>query len=128
MTDIQFLKLVNAELDALRYYTHVDSKRALNINSQIYDDLVSIGYTKRALPLDRRCNGVMLTADRNIWFLTKIEELRTTTEGLRDHSKNRYTALEIFWIKYPAWRDLVIENINADQKDVKPINVQIHLI
>jgi thermostable 8-oxoguanine DNA glycosylase len=120
MNKEEFLKLVNQELDWLRYYAYDESRKKLNIDSNIYDDLISIGYTKRNLPLYKRCAPCILTSNEKITKTTNIEDL-FVEYSLRSNENNLFTPLEIFWIKYPNRRKEIIINLNSEQSKVKQI-------
>lgn len=119
MTHEELYKLVNHELDFLRYYAYRATREILNINSNLYDVMISIGYTKRVIPLDRRCPAGMITVKGTI-DLFDIEDLENGC-GPRNHQEGRYTPLEIFWIKFPERRQEVIDNLLAEQINVKKI-------
>lgn len=121
MTTELFLKYVNQELDWIRYYAFHETRKQLTIDSILYDVLQSIGYTKRVISLDQRC-GIVLTADKPITNAIDINDLYEATEP-KNHGQNKYTALEIFWIKYPSKRNDIIINLNTNQYQVIPINI-----
>lgn len=75
-------KLVDLEIQWLYYYGHSESRQKLNENSNIYKDIVPIGYTKRVMKLDLRCCPCVITAEEkisegmDISKLIKISDLR----------------------------------------------------
>ena len=87
------------ELEWLRYYALEDSRKKLNNDSSIYDQLVSIGYTKRVIPLPNRCSAA--------WIKMNGNDLELSKEHPRCIEKNIYTPLEV-WLKlYPESFDEV---------------------
>lgn len=86
-------KLVVHELEWLTYYANLESKEKLNNESSIYNQLISIGYTKRVIPLVSRCSAgvIKITDDR----------FEMVKEQTRNIENSLYTPLET-WIKlYP---------------------------
>ena len=103
-------KLVDHEIQWIKYYAHERSKHPLHLNDHlVYDRLVSIGYTKRVLSLDRRCPATILTSQTSI--LSDDLELVQPIGEPRDHSKNYYTPLEVWIIKFPNDVDWILEYI-----------------
>lgn len=109
MTEQELIKLVNTEIDWLRYYSFRDSKKKLNVECELYDTLESIGYTKRIIPLDRRCPAGMISTG-NVFKLEQME----VVSMLRNHDKGLYTPLEVYWILYPHKRSEVIYELQRD--------------
>lgn len=120
MENKEFLKLVNQELDGLRYYAHIESRQSLTVNSNLYNEFIPMGYTKRPMKLDRRCASVSLTSNNKISPNIKLEDLIIIHEP-KDDNNNKYTPLEVFWIKYPDKRNEILINITSEQFKVKPI-------
>ena len=80
------------ELNWLQYYSLQSSKENLNNESPIYDQLISIGYAKKNVPLYLRCSGSWIELkDNNIY----------KSPGPRDIKNGTYTALEAYLILYP---------------------------
>lgn len=98
MKEEELNKLVDLEIQWLRYYSHRDSKKNLNENSNIYDELKSIGYTKRVVKLDLRCCPCIITSNEIIDEGTNLS-LLIKTNGLR--GENRLSPLETFIKIYP---------------------------
>ena len=101
------LKYVEHELQWLRYYANSDTRKSLTVDSNIYEHLVSIGYTKRVIPLDRRCSPCTLTGSD----IFNIDSMIAIGEG-RDSEKNKWTPLEVFWVNYPDKKNWVLEKLN----------------
>lgn len=86
-------KYVVHELEWLRYYAYIESKKNLNNQSSIYDQLQSIGYTKRVIPLPNRCSAA--------WIKFENGDIELSKDQPRCIEKNIYTPLEV-WLKvYP---------------------------
>lgn len=107
----EYNKAVEQEISWLRYYANKDTRELLNTESNLYNDLISIGYTKRVTPLWLRCPCFNLTSNIKIDINIKIEDLETIGEG-RNSEMNRYTPLEIEWMKYPEKRLEIIKKLN----------------
>lgn len=91
-------KLVELELQWLHYYAHSDSRNKLNENSNIYNDLISIGYTKRVISLDKRCCPCIITSDEMITENFDISKLKKDN-NLR--GCNRYSPVEAYIKIFP---------------------------
>ena len=92
-------KYVIHELEWLRYYALEEDRLKLNNESSIYDQLRSIGYTKRVIPLPNRCSAA--------WIKFENDEIELSDGSPRCIEKNIYTPLEV-WLKvYPESFDNV---------------------
>lgn len=105
------LKYVEHELQWLRYYANRETRESLNLESNLYSDLKSIGYTKRVIPLDLRCTCARISSESKITEKSELETLSEVTDT-RNNEKNIFTPLEIFWMRYPEKRDWVIFKLN----------------
>lgn len=103
----QLERWIDTELGVLRYYGFREDRWALTENSNIYEDIRSIGYTKRPMPLIRRCSPVSITSDVEINSSTKIEDLYVHNTWDRT---NHFSPCEIFIMIYPD-RKMEIINI-----------------
>jgi hypothetical protein len=103
-------KLVNHEIDWLQYYGWRKSRENLTIESNIYEDLISIGYTKKVMSLDQRCAGAILTSKEPIVEGLDIENIYIIYTN-RNVNENRYTPLEVYLILFPEKKLGVIEKI-----------------
>lgn len=112
ITKEQLDKWVDCEIGALRYYGLREDRETLTEESNLYEHLRSIGYTKRPMPLVRRCAMVSLSSDEIITPETKLENLKQVYTWSRD---NVYTALEIYWMLYPEKRKEVIYLLTKGQ-------------
>lgn len=92
MENEELKKYVIHELQWLKYYAFIESKKSLNNNSSIYDQLESIGYTKRVIDLYKRCSAAWIKMESD-----KIE----LSDYPRCVEKNIYTPLEVWLVKYP---------------------------
>ena len=98
MTIEELKKLVDLELQWLRYYVREDSRMKINEDTEIYTDLVSIGYTKRVVKLDLRCSPCVITSDEIIKDGTDISKLFKLA-NIR--GENKYSPVEAFLVLYP---------------------------
>lgn len=91
MIDIK--KYSEQEADWIHYYGHSVHRLSENFyDINFYDRIQSIGYTKRVIPLWRRCAGLYVTSNKNV-LKSSIDELIPISEP-RNHDKNIYTILE----------------------------------
>ncbi len=103
-------KVVELELQWLKYYSYAPSKENLDLSKSLYDQLTSIGYAKKNIELDKRCAFLRLTSMYRINRLIKLEQLEES--GLyRDHIKNVFTALEIWMLMYPEDNEWVLKQL-----------------
>jgi len=91
-------KLVSHEIEWLRYYAERNSRSLLNQDSNIYEDLKPMGYTKTRMTLEYRCSPGLITSDYPIKKETKIEELKQCEFP---RTENKYSPLEVFCILFP---------------------------
>jgi hypothetical protein len=108
MTLEELNKLIDIELQWLYYYSSKESKQKLNINSNIYNDLVSIGYTKRPMKLDLRCCPCIITSDEIITENFDISKLKKDSNLRGD---NRYSPAEVFMIIFPDKKMSILERL-----------------
>lgn len=108
MTEIEFFKLVNNEIDWLRYYSLSDSRKLLNIDSDIYRDLKQMDYCKRVKKLDIRCARCLLSYNGEIKPGIKIEDLITSNFP---RSSDRLTPLEMAFKIYPEMKMELINKL-----------------
>jgi len=99
-------ELIDRELSCLNYYARTDTRMALNINSSIYDDLVSIGWTKKVMKLELRCCPCIITSDETITENFDVSKLKIAHTIRGD---NKYTPLEAYLKIFP---DKKIEILN----------------
>jgi hypothetical protein len=92
ITEEEFFKWVDHEIDWLYYYTWHESRSALNEDSDIYKDLTPMGYVKRMLPLDMRCAKGVITSDKPIEPGISFEDLQITSFPRKE---NVMTPLEV---------------------------------
>lgn len=98
MTEQILMNLVSQEIDWLYYYGYSEDRKLLTKDSNIYEDVQSIGYTKRKISLDTRCAPCVITSDRDIKPGIDISDLRQDSfpRGL-----NKLTPLEVVLKIYP---------------------------
>lgn len=115
----ELIKNVEQELQWLKYYAlaEVDQsiypdkngRRNFDPTRSPYDQLVSIGYTKRVTPLAMRCVFLRLTAETPIRD-TPLEQMIPSTEGCNPDN-NIFSALEVFLMKYPDKHGWVFDQL-----------------
>lgn len=110
----EFNKLVQQEIDWLRYYACHEDKKSLTPDKHPYD-MRPMGYTKVRTPLRIRCAAAMLSATYVITEKSKVKDLFIVQ---RTHSPadNVYTPLEIYWMIFPNRRQHVIDKLNSINK------------
>jgi len=114
-------KLTKHEINFLRYYAHRDSRDTLTEESDIYEHLIPIGYTKRSVvllrdhPLVNRCAPGMITSDKPIEYGLDVSELEQATFPY-DRENNRFTPLETYLILFPEKKLEVIKSIQKLNK------------
>lgn len=115
MTKEELFKYVDTELQALRYYASEETRKKLDLSKPIYNQLVSIGYTKRVLPLSARCAHSRVTSNEPITTNTPIDSI-TFSGSPRNNEENIYTGLEFWLIRYPEDHKMILEYLNEDKK------------
>ena len=101
-------KLIDIEIQWLYYYGLAESRKKLNENSNIYNDLVSIGYTKRIMKLDLRCCPCIITSDEIISKKTDVSKLKKIN-GLR--GENKLSPIEAYVLIYPEKKIEIINRL-----------------
>lgn len=66
-------------------------------DAKFYDRIISIGYTKRVIPLHSRCPAGYITSKKPV-LESSVEELEFGS-GPRNHENNVYTPLEYVFSK-----------------------------
>ena len=108
MTEKEFEIAIEQEISWLRYYAL--KRDELTESSNLYDDLISIGYTKRVIPLSDRCPKFIVTSENQITEKTRIEDLVIITER-RNTQDNKFTPLEVLWMDKTK-REWIIRQLN----------------
>lgn len=111
----KFMKLVNIELDWLKFYTTPESIYNLTEESDLYSELKPIGYAGGLVSLDNCCIPCIITSEKTINNKIKITDLKTIT-STRSKNENRYSPLEVYWILYPKKRSEVINKLKVSNK------------
>ena len=106
VTLIELEELIDREISCLNYYARRDTRMALDINSSIYDDLISIGWTKKVIKLELRCCPCIITSDETITENFDVSKLKVAHSIRGD---NKYTPLEAYLKIFP---DKKIEILN----------------
>lgn len=102
------VKLVNQEIEWLCYYGYREDRMKLTINSDIYKELRSIGYTKRVVPLDKRCAPCLINNNNEIVENSNISNLQI---DCFPKDGNKLTPLEAFIVIYPSEKENCIIRI-----------------
>ena len=108
MTESEFKIAIEQEISWLRYYAL--KRDELTESSNLYDDLISIGYTKRVIPLWDRCPKLIVTSDMRITEKTPVKDLVIITER-RNTQDNKFTPLEVLWMDKTK-REWIIRQLN----------------
>lgn len=108
MTEIEFNKLIDHEVQWLSYYGLREDREKLNIDSDIYRDVRSIGYTKRVIPLMERCSPGLVTSNEIISENSNLEDIYQVTFPKYE---NRFTPIEAFFILYPQRKIEIINRL-----------------
>lgn len=111
----KFMKLVNIELDWLKFYSTPESIYNLTEESDLYSELQPIGYAGGLVSLDNCCIPCIVTSEKTINNKIKITDLKTVT-STRSKAENKYSPLEVYWILYPKKRLEVIKKLKASNK------------
>ncbi len=110
MTKEELDKLIQHEINWLRYYSVRSSKEALDLSQNtIYEQMIPMGYVKRPQPLDLRCSGYIC-----IEYIkgTNLEDLHTINER-RDIDNNKFSPLEVYVKLFPEERERIKSLLNA---------------
>lgn len=104
-------KIVELEIQWLAYYGLGEDRKVLDLSKEsIYEQLRSIGYTKRVIPLDLRCIGALCYEWKDGMG---IEDLLPLNER-RNPSEKKYSPLET-WVKlFPNEKEMIYKKINNE--------------
>lgn len=111
----QLEKWIETEISFLRYYGNRVDRKSLTIDSNIYSDIRSIGYTKRVMPLYYRCSPVLIESDVDL-NKSKISDLFVTGFG---RSEKSFTPCEVFIKLYPNRKYEIINILKSEE--INPI-------
>jgi hypothetical protein len=102
-------KMVDLETQWLAYYGLREDREVLDLSkNSIYEQLRSIGYTKRVIPLDLRCIGALCYE----WKEGMCVENLVPLNERRNLEENKFTPTEI-WVKlFPNEKELIYKKIN----------------
>ena len=101
-------RLVEIETGWLSLYGRVDTRMKLDVNSSIYDDLVSIGWTKKVMKLELRCCPCIITSDE---LITEGFDVSKLTVAHTVRGENKYTPIEAYLKIYPNEKMDIINKI-----------------
>ena len=100
-------KGVEHEIQWLRYYGLREDREKLDLSKSIYEQVRSIGYTKRVVPLDLRCIGCLSYQWKEGLTVENLEPLNERRNGI-----DRFTPLEM-WVKlYPNEIETIYKLLN----------------
>lgn len=116
----QLERWIDHELSFLRYYGLREDRIKLTTDSNLYEDIRVIGYTKRPMSLRNRCIPALIKCDTEINSNTKIEELYTTDE----RTGVIYSPCEVFMKMFPDRKSEIIE-ILQNQESNPPTTIYI---
>jgi len=114
MTLEELNKYAEQETSWLRYYGNGKPEERIAEkyeDAKFYDRIVSIGYTKRVIPLANRCAAYYITADKPV-LECEPEELKGVS-GPRNHEENVYTALEYVFAKNVGNHEIFRETLHS---------------
>ena len=112
MNIIELRKFVEHEAQWLKYYSNAESKNSLHFKDfNFYARLAPIGYTKRVIPLDKRCMAVVITSPNNA-FTDDLETLQAVGEP-RIHDNNCFSPLEVWIGRFPQDTQWILDYIQA---------------
>lgn len=103
-------QLIDHEFQWLYYYGLREDREKLTIDSDIYKEVRSIGYTKRVVKLEIRCSPGLITSDKPITSFSKIEDLYVC-QFPKD--ENKYTPIEVYFILFPDKKLNLINKIKG---------------
>lgn len=104
-------KIVELEIQWLAYYGLGEDRKVLDLTKEsIYEQLRSIGYTKRVIPLDLRCIGALCYKWKEGM---DVEDLVPLNER-RNLNERKFSPLEI-WVKlFPSEKEMIYKKINNE--------------
>ena len=105
----ELIKEAELELQWLKYYANSDSRKVFIPTKSPYDQLVTMGYTKRFIPLHSRCAFLRVTAELPL-VDASVEDM-VESNNARNPENNILSALEVVLIKYPELHDWVIKSL-----------------
>lgn len=100
-------KEIDLEIQWLRYYGLREDRKRLDLTKNIYEQIRSIGYTKRVIPLDLRCIGYLSYKWEDGMTVEELKPLNERRNGI-----DKFTPLET-WIKlYPNEIETIYKLLN----------------
>jgi hypothetical protein len=108
MTEDEFKKLIDIELQWLYYYSNKESKMKLNEESNIYDDLQLMKYSKRIVDLETRCIPCVLTSNE---IIEKNHDISKIFKINSHRGENKYSPIETFIKIYPERKMEIIKKL-----------------
>lgn len=119
MTIEELNKLIDIEIQWLKYYSLASSRESLNEQSDIYSDLKEMAYSKRRMPLAKRCCPYVITSEQKIDKNTDISEVNISLS--KNRGNNVFSPIEAFIKLYPNRKMEIINRLkssdyNGDEK------------
>jgi hypothetical protein len=111
--ETQLEKWIDTELSFLRYYGDRGDRQLLNLESDIYRDIRSIGYTKRVIPLPNRCAPVFIKSVKDI-TISSIDDLYVSGDP---RMENNFTPCEIFIQLFPHRKYEIIDILKSNESN-----------
>jgi hypothetical protein len=105
----EIISAANQELQWLKYYANAETKQKFDPAKSPYEQLRSIGYTKRVIPLDHRCSFLRLTSGKPLKE-SAIDDM-VPCDDYRNPAANILTALEIVLLKFPEEHDRIAKEL-----------------
>jgi len=104
------INMVDHEIQWLNHYSLESSRDKIDINSEVYDVLKDIGYSKVTTDLKTRCSYCTLTNGSEITENTDIGTIVVKGVGMY-HLEFHYTPLEVFWILFKDKRIDIVSKL-----------------
>jgi len=106
----------------LRYYASRKSRNELINVENLYIDLERMKYSKRQMPLYKRCSAAMVTSACVIDSSTDVDDVYVVTKG-RKVEDNIFTSLEVLIKLYPNKHEKIL-NLLKDSSTNPIINLK----
>jgi hypothetical protein len=109
-------KMVEHEIQWISYYSTSESRSLLNENSDLYLDLVTMGYCKTPTPLYLRCSVCLLS---NGSIINENTDIKSIEKVFRIKGEFDYTPLELFMSMFPDRKIGIINQLKPIQSTWK---------
>lgn len=111
MTNEELNKLIDIEIQWIKYYSLASSRESLNELSDIYRDLKEMPYSKRRMSLDKRCCPCVITSEKKIDENTDISEIKIS--NTKNREINVFSPIETFFKLYPMRKMDIINRLKS---------------